>query len=121
MVLSPCAGTVTAAVDSVPAQDPPQRDAEHPAGNHVMLACQEVSVLLAHLQPDSVRVEAGRPVKAGEPLGRVGSSGNTTEPHLHIHAVAGQPDGPLQGDGVPILLDGKLPARNTLFDETTAG
>jgi hypothetical protein len=28
----------------------------------------------------------GQSVRAGDLLGEVGNSGNTTEPHLHIHA-----------------------------------
>lgn len=118
-VVSPCEGTVTAAVDGFQAQDPPQSDPEHPAGNHVMITCDDtsrtVTVLLAHLQADSVAVQEGQTVGRGQRLGRVGNTGNTTEPHLHVHAVEGRPDGPLQGDGVPILFDGTFPVRNTLF------
>lgn len=115
-VYSPCDGTVTSSVDSLPGADPPQRDADNPAGNHVMIACKGVSVLLAHFQRDSVTVEEGQTVTAGEQVGRVGNSGNTTEPHLHIHAVRGRPDGVLEGDGVPMLFDGTFPVRNTTFE-----
>ncbi len=115
-VYSPCDGTVTSAVDSLPVQDPPERNSERPAGNHVMIACKGVSVLLAHLQPDSVLVEKGQSVATGEPIGRVGNTGNSSEPHLHVHAVEGNPDGVLQGDGVPITFEGKFPVRNTVFE-----
>lgn len=117
-VHSPCDGTVTSTRESLAENEPLQRDPEHPAGNHVMVACKGVSVLLAHLQPDSVVVEEGETVTTGEPIGRVGNSGNSTEPHLHIHAVEGQPDGVLQGDGVPILFDGEFLVRNTAFERS---
>ena len=112
---SPCDGTVAAAVDGLPDQIPPQADREHLAGNHVVLSCQGVNVLLAHMQNGSVRVEAGDPVLTGETLGRVGNSGNTSEPHLHIHAVRGDSVDVLEGEGVPILLDGRFAVRNTTF------
>jgi hypothetical protein len=112
---SPCDGVVVEAVDGLPDQTPPTADREHLAGNHVTVACKGVDVLLAHMQNDSVMVEAGDTVTTGQPLGRVGNSGNTSEPHLHIHAVRAASGAVLEGDGVPILFDGIFPVRNTTF------
>lgn len=114
-VHSPCDGPIVAAVNELPDHIPPATDREHPAGNHVVIACEGVNVLLAHLQNGSVTVQAGDRVTTGQPLGRVGNSGNTSEPHLHIHAVRGDSGGALAGDGVPILFEGRFPVRNTTF------
>jgi murein DD-endopeptidase MepM/ murein hydrolase activator NlpD len=38
----------------------------------------------AHLQPGSITVKPGDRVKAGQVIGRLGTSGNSTEPHLHF-------------------------------------
>jgi murein DD-endopeptidase MepM/ murein hydrolase activator NlpD len=56
--------------------------------------------LYAHLKPGSVVVRAGEHVTRGQQLGQVGSSGNSTEPHLHFQVCDG-PD-PLQCAGIPI-------------------
>ena len=71
------------------------------AGNYVMIdhGKNEYS-LYAHLQPGSVRVHIGEQVKAGDVIGKLGSSGNSTEPHLHFH-VCDKPD-PLMCAGIPV-------------------
>jgi hypothetical protein len=111
-VLAPCAGRVVLAVDGLPDMQVPQMDREHLAGNHVMLRCAEADVLLGHLSPGSVRVRVGDAVDAGLWLGSVGNSGNTGEPHLHVHAQRPGPVGaPLGGDPLPILFDSRFPVR----------
>jgi hypothetical protein len=62
----------------------------------------------------SVTAQKGATVSGGDEVGRAGNSGNTTQPHLHIHAVRPGED-MLKGRGVPITLDGDFPTRNSLF------
>jgi murein DD-endopeptidase MepM/ murein hydrolase activator NlpD len=65
------------------------------------------------IRADSVAVRTGDDVIEGQVIGRVGNSGNTDEPHLHIHAQApGSAAEPMSGAPVPIRLDGKFLARN---------
>ncbi len=42
-------------------------------------------VVMAHLMQHSLRVEVGDEVIRGQPLARVGNSGESDEPHLHMH------------------------------------
>lgn len=109
-VVSPCEATVLAAVDGLPDLPPPERDGDNAAGNHVVLDCGDIEVEIAHLRQGSVAVETGDTLSVGEPIGRVGNSGNTTEPHLHIHAVD-----PQTRDGVAVTFDGRFPARNRIY------
>ncbi|HEX7760510.1 MAG TPA: M23 family metallopeptidase [Caulobacteraceae bacterium] len=71
------------------------------AGNFVLIdhGAGEYS-LYAHMQPGSITVRPGDAVTAGQPIGRVGSSGNSTEPHLHFQVC----DAPriLSCAGIPI-------------------
>jgi len=91
-LLAPSAGTVVRAVGDRPDWPIGQRDPAHPAGNHVIIElAPQRYVLLAHLQRNSLSVRAGERVRAGQPVGRCGNSGNTTAPHLHIQ-VQTHPD-----------------------------
>jgi Peptidase family M23 len=55
------------------------------AGNHIV---QDIGggryVGYAHLIPGTIAVKAGEQVHRGQLLGRLGNSGNSSEPHLHI-------------------------------------
>ncbi|WP_210183628.1 peptidoglycan DD-metalloendopeptidase family protein [Microvirga guangxiensis] len=78
-----------------------------------ILRCGGFVVLLAHMRAGSVRLKPGDDIKTGDEIGAVGNSGNTGEPHLHIHAQRpGPADAPLSGDGVPIRFGGRFTARN---------
>ena len=58
------------------------------AGNHLMIRSDTgYIVFLGHLKEKSICVKPGQRVKQGEQLGRIGNSGNSTAPHLHIHVV----------------------------------
>jgi murein DD-endopeptidase MepM/ murein hydrolase activator NlpD len=111
-VSSPCDGRVTAAEDGHPDQAPHTSDREHPMGNHVVIACQDALVLLAHLRAGSVAARADANVRRGQRLGEIGNSGNTSEPHLHIHAVRAGSGTVEDGEGVPVVFDGRFLTRN---------
>lgn len=104
-ISSPCDGTIRTAVDGLPDQPIGKLDPKNKAGNHVIVRCRDLDVLLAHMQRGSVTVRPGATVRTGQPLGRVGNSGNTTEPHLHVHAER-------NGVGVPVTFNGEWLVRN---------
>lgn len=110
-VRSPCAGTVKALRDGLPDLAPPERDRTHAAGNHVLLDCEGTHVELAHLQRGSIVVRVGQHLATGQRIGRVGNSGNTSEPHLHIHAVDAA-----TGAAVELAFEGRVPVRNRVFE-----
>jgi len=90
----------------------PKVDRDHMADNHVMLRCAIADVLRGHLHPGSVRVRAGEHVTMGAWLGSVGNSGNSGEPHLHVHAQSrGSTETPLDGKPRPIAFTARFPVR----------
>lgn len=86
-VLAPADGTVVTVFDGVAENTPGSLLPDvHPGGNHVIVqTAPEEFVMLAHLQSDSISVAEGDQVTAGQPIGLAGNSGNSSEPHLHIH------------------------------------
>jgi hypothetical protein len=115
-IFSPCSGEVVEAVDGVHEMTPPRMDRAHMAGNHVIIRCGTAWILLAHIRRGSVSVAREQRVATGDFLGRVGNSGNTNEPHLHIHAqTPGTVSEPLGGDPLPIVFDGRFIVRNDLI------
>ncbi|MDH6109252.1 hypothetical protein P3T36_000024 [Kitasatospora sp. MAP12-15] len=83
---APCAGRVVAAVDGFEDQQPGVIRYGPLYGNHVFIDTGDAIVKLAHLRPGTVAVTEGQQIEAGCLLGEVGNSGNTSEPHLHLHA-----------------------------------
>ncbi len=108
VLYSPCSGKVTVAIDGVPDNAPHEANRINPAGNHIILECKGVSILLAHLLNGSVKVNEGQSIKENQVIGRVGNSGNSFEPHLHIsgHRI-GEPDKP-----VPLTFNGEYLVMN---------
>jgi hypothetical protein len=85
------------------------------AGNHVMIETRDGPVVaVCHLQRASVQVQLGQSVRVGEPLGRCGNSGNSTEPHVHVQAID-RLDA-LSATAVPITFGGRLPRNGEIIE-----
>ena len=109
-VLAVAEARVARVKDGIPENVPGEKDKaaamtmETMGGNYVVLDLREERyAFYGHLQPGSLRVKTGDRVRAGQVLGLVGNSGNSTGPHLHFHVS----DGPayLLSDGLPYVFD----------------
>jgi len=75
------------------------------AGNYVMIKSSHgYIVFLAHLRNKSIVVTEGQKVKRGQPIGSVGNSGNSTEPHLHIN-IFDQMNDPYTAKVLPFIFN----------------
>ena len=91
-VMAVADGTAVVVRDGLPDQVPndpkPIANIADTDGNHVL---QDIGngayVLYAHMKPGSVqaRVKQRAMLRKGQVIGFVGNSGNTSEPHLHLH------------------------------------
>jgi len=112
-VLAPCQGQVAKVVDVHPDMTVPEMDRSSLPGNYVAIDCGNFFVILAHLQRGSITVAAGEPVQIGDALGQMGNSGNSSEPHLHVHAQQGLPEeAAFGGEPLWLTINGRFLARN---------
>jgi hypothetical protein len=107
-ITAAAAGTVVFVHDGVPDQPPfalpsTLRRPADAGGNQVIIQiAPDVWAFYAHLQPGSVAVEVGETVSVGQPLGRLGNSGNSIGPHLHFGLL--DSPGPMTANSVPFGL-----------------
>ena len=105
-IYSMTSGIVTEVLDGIPENVPHSGriaidvNFQNAGGNHVVVYMgYGVYAFYAHMRPGTIQVKVGDHLSGGEIIGRVGNSGNSTEPHLHEHIV-NQPSF-LAGQGVP--------------------
>jgi hypothetical protein len=85
-VLSPADGTVVSVVNDRPDNPLGVKDPDHPAGNFLVLQITgNRFVYLAHMQRGTVAVKAGDIITRGQFVGLCGNSGNSDQPHIHLH------------------------------------
>ena len=86
-VLAPANGTVTYVVDGHPDLPIGSVDSQHPTGNQVVIDIGgDRYLLVGHLRQGTVAVKVGERVTEGQPIARVGKSGDSSHPHIHIQA-----------------------------------
>lgn len=104
-ILSVSDGVITQTKDGIQQNVPNERPAvpmtlETIGGNHVIVDIgNSLFAFYAHMQPGSLRVKVGDHVRRGDALGLIGNSGNSSEPHLHLHLCDANSE--LACEGVP--------------------
>jgi len=130
-------GVVVAAVDRVPERArvqmvgelahtiratvgfDPARGVDSVAGNHVVVQGADAYAVFAHLAPGTMSVTTGQRVRAGEVIGRVGHTGNSTAPHLHFHLMDAAD--PVRAKGIPCAFEEYLVRRDGHWEPVERG
>ncbi len=108
-IFSPVAGEIIEVYDKEKDIKPNTEEFEYMEGNHIYIRIDDTQtfLLLNHLKENSIKVKVGDHVKVGDLLGRVGNSGSTSEPHLHIHHQKQDPTKtiyPVFAEGLPLYF-----------------
>lgn len=115
-ILCPCDGTIYSIIDSMENEKPFTGSHPYNIGNQIIIETKGHYIILGHIQKGSILAKVGEFVRGGQPIARVGNSGLTEFPHLHIHAVKEIGDSVWDGKGVPMRFDGKLLVKNSLVN-----
>jgi hypothetical protein len=112
-LLAPCDGRVVHVVNEVGDNRAFGPDRPYGVGNHIVVSPRDGQfVVLGHLQRGSVTVAAGQAVRSGDPIARVGNSGWTERPHLHMQAMKSAAGDWWHGEPLPICIRGRFLVRN---------
>ena len=104
-VVAPADGVVRSVHDGEPDGPIGQWRVIGAPGNRVILEVAPREFLfIAHLKPGSIVVGPGARVASGQTIGRVGNSGNSSEPHVHVHLQ--DSPAPYLAEGIPFYFHG---------------
>lgn len=113
-IVAPATGLVVRAHDGEPDMIPGalSNNTVAPEGNTIAIRLDETGtyLVIGHLKPGSLRVVVGERVEEGQAIAQCGNSGNTSEPHIHIHHQREDPNiVPLNwAEGLPLFFRGHL-------------
>lgn len=123
-VVAPASGTVVESYDEEADITPNSEEFLSMEGNHIYIKLDATGtyLLLNHLKKGSVLVKAGDHVNEGDIIGKVGNSGSTSEPHLHIQHQHQDPTKtlyPIFAEGLPLYfrnIDGNsMPEKGSII------
>jgi murein DD-endopeptidase MepM/ murein hydrolase activator NlpD len=101
-------GTVVSIHDDMPDETPlvlmvPKSKSDYGGNNVFLKIAPNVFAWYAHLRQGSLTVKVGDTVKAGSPMGKLGNSGPSEGPHLHL-GLLDKADS-IAGRSLPFVFD----------------
>src|SRR5215471_13834811 len=107
-VLAVADGTVVYIHDGMPDETPfvlmvPKSKSDYGGNNMILKIAPNVFAWYAHLRQGSLTVKVGDAVKAGSPIAKLGNSGPSEGPHLHL-GLLDKPDY-IAGRSLPFVFD----------------
>ncbi|MEJ2637369.1 MAG: M23 family metallopeptidase [Calditrichia bacterium] len=104
---SPMEGEVIKVVNDIEDNIPFIGKYPYNTGNTVVVRGGKYYFLLGHLRQGSITVKEDEHVKRGDLLGRVGNSGYSERPHLHMQLIESESENYWSGKGVCIQYRGR--------------
>src|SRR5246127_72458 len=121
-VLAIADGTVVSIHDGMPDQTPfvfmvPKSKSDYGGNNLILEIAPNVFAWYAHLRQGSLTVKVGDAVKVGAPIAKLGNTGPSEGPHLHL-GLLNKPDS-IAGRSLPFVFDSFTLVGAVDFDAST--
>jgi hypothetical protein len=111
----PMDGIVCKVISSIDDNTPFSGNYPYNTGNTVVIQNGNLYLLLGHLQKGSIQVVEGSTVKKGDIFARVGNSGMSERPHLHMQLMRSNDSNYWKGIGINIKFQGKNLYKNRII------
>ena len=123
-IFSPVSGEVIKVVDSIQDNIPFSGNYPYNTGNTVVIKNGTYFLLMGHFKKGSIGVSVGAFVNKGDLIGRVGNSGMSERPHIHMQLIKSESDDYWKGTGINIRYNNRNLYKNrsvklTLNNEAT--
>jgi hypothetical protein len=115
-VYSPMEGTVFKIVNGISDNKPFSGNYPYNTGNTIVIKNNDYYFLLGHLKFDSIQVNEGDRVSKGHCIAKIGNSGWTERPHLHMQLIKSENENYWNGVGVCIKYKNKNLYKNRIID-----
>ncbi len=115
-IYSPMDGVIFKVINGIPDNIPFSGNYPYNTGNTVVIKNEDYYFLLGHLRLDSIIVQEGEKIQAGQLVAKIGNSGWTERPHLHMQLIKSASENYWHGTGVPITYMNKNLFKNRIID-----
>ena len=99
-IYSPMDGIVFKVVDGIEDNKPFSGKYPYNTGNTIVIKNKNQYLLLGHLKKGSVRVKEGDYIQKNNLIGKIGNSGWTERPHLHMQLIESENENYWKGVGI---------------------
>jgi hypothetical protein len=114
-VYSPMNGTVVKIENDIDDNEPFAGKYPYNTGNTVVIKSGNFYFLLGHLKKGSIKVSIGDAVEFDEMIGRIGNSGYSERPHLHVQLMESESENYWLGQGICIQYKGRNLYKNRVI------
>lgn len=100
--------------------NPKREEIKTIAGNYVVIEKEAgIYAVFCHIKSNTVEVQVGEIIYQGQLIGKVGHTGNSTEPHLHFHLMDSAD--PEKAQGLPLVFSQYETCKNEKWQQVVDG
>ena len=115
-VYSPMDGIIFKIVNGISDNKPFSGNYPYNSGNTIVIKNNNYYFLLGHLKFNSIEVNEGEKIKRGQKIAKIGNSGWTERPHLHMQLINSENENYWYGTGVSLKYKNRNLYKNRIIE-----